>query len=195
METASAAVNINTKTHRRLRKAYCRLLREKGEDKVNVSTITEEADISRATFYLYYQNIDEFKEDTLKYIISLYIKQIRIFLEAGKAEVKEACKRKNLIFTDDDFDLFSCLFSGTRGFGFDQKIFELVFNDFSENISDFFDKRFVKKNKDRFNLFYIGYASVMRPNFIDYHSDKVYRDILRTIELWEFLFPDYKFKS
>ena len=97
MATASAE-NITNKTGRRLRKAYCRLLKEIGEDKISVSNLTEEADISRATFYLYYQNIDEFKEDTQKYIMSLFIKQIRMFLDAGKAGAQQACKRKNLIF-------------------------------------------------------------------------------------------------
>ena len=135
METASASVSSTTKTHRRLRKAYCRLLREKGADKISVTSLTEEADISRATFYLYYQNADEFKEDTLKYIISLYAKQIHLFLSAGKTEAKQVCKRKNLIFTDDDFDLFYCLFSETRGFSFGQQIYDFIFNTFCIRIS------------------------------------------------------------
>ncbi len=195
METASASVNANTKTQRRLRKAYCRLLKEKDADKISVSSLTEEADISRATFYLYYQNIDEFKEDTFKYIISLFIKQIRMFLEAGKTGAQQVSKRKNLIFTDDDFDLFYCLFSDGRVFGFDKYVFEFAFRDFSDHITVYFDKKFVKKNKDRFDLFYIGYAGAMRNNFLDYHSDKVYRDILRTIEIWDFLFPKHKFSD
>lgn len=193
META--AEPMNTKTHRRLRKAYCRLIRDKGQDKVTVSSLVEEADVSRATFYLYFQNIEEFKDDTLNYILNLYIKQLRIFLDAGRAEAKEACKRKNLIFTEDDLNLFACLFENNTGFGFDDNVFKIVFENFVANIPSYFNEKFIKKNKDRFDLFYIGYAGVMRNNFLDYHSDKTYRDVLRTMDIWDYLFPKYKFQS
>lgn len=192
METTEK--NINTKTHRRLRKAYCRLIKEKGMDKVTVSALTEEADISRATFYLYYQNIEEFKDEALEYIISLYIKQLRIFLSAGTEELKQVCKKSSLIFTDSDFELFACHFDGDRGFGFSNKILDLAFKNFADNIPQYFDAKFVKKNKSRFDLFYIGYTGVMRPHFLDYHSDKVYRDVLRTMRIWNYLFPEHKFK-
>ena len=194
METESA-VNINTKTHRRLRKAYCSLIRKNGNDKMNVRELTDEADVSRATFYLYYENIEQFRDETWKYITSLFIKQIRMFLTAGKADARQSCKRRNLIFTDDDFELFYCVFSICTVFALDSEVLDYVFNDFSDNILRFFDKKFVRKNTDRFNLFYIGYASVMQNNFFDYHSDKVYRDILRTIEMWNLLFPNYKFNN
>lgn len=184
--------SVTTKTGRRLRKAYCRLFKEVGEDKISVSNLTEEADISRATFYLYYQNIDEFREDAMKYIVSLFIKQSDMFLDAGRTGAQQATKRKNLIFTDNDFDLFYCFFSKNRGFSLDQGIFDYAFTDFNEHVSDFFDKKTLKKNRDRLNLFCIGYASVMRENFLDYHSDKVYRDVLRSFEMWECLFPDKK---
>lgn len=193
METATA---VNTKTHRRLRKAYCRIIKEKGEDKVNVSSLTEEADVSRATFYLYYQNIEEFEEDTAKYVSLLFIKQLRLFItSANLEELKQVTKRKNLIFTDDDFELFACLFPKSKGFNINSKIFNFLFDNFFENISNYFDEKYVKKNRDKFDLFYIGFCGVMRENFLDYHADKVYRDILRTVEIWEILFPDYKRKD
>ena len=103
METASASLSRNTKTHRRLRKSYCRLIRKNQYDKMSVSSLVEEADISRATFYLYFKNIEEFEDDTFKYMLFLFAEQIVKFLLAGKTKAKETCKRKNLIFTDDDY--------------------------------------------------------------------------------------------
>lgn len=195
METASASLSRNTKTHRRLRKAYCRLIRKNQYDKMSVSSLVEEADISRATFYLYFKNIEEFEDDTFKYMLSLFAEQIVKFLLAGKTKAKETCKRKNLIFTDDDFELFSCICSVTPRFDFNKKVFETAFDELLAYVNNYFDKSFIKKNKDRFNLFYIGYACVMIENFLDYHSSKVYRDILRTAEMWDFLFPEHKFRD
>ena len=105
MEKSATAEIVNTKTHRRLRKAYCKLLRRMDEKKITVSSLTDEADVSRATFYLYFQNIEEFRVYALQYIISLYTEQIGMFLKAGKQGAKEACKKRKLIFTEDDFEL------------------------------------------------------------------------------------------
>ena len=195
METASASLSRNTKTHRRLRKAYCRLIRKNQYDKRSVSSLVEEADISRATFYLYFQSLEEFEADTFKYASALFAEQIVKFLLAGKSKAKETCKRKNLIFTDDDFELFSCICSVTLRFDFNKKVFDTFFDKHLDYICKYFDKSFIKKNKDRFNLFYIGYACVMIENFLDYHSSKVYRDILRSAEMWDFLFPEHKFRD
>ena len=193
MEKSEATEILNTKTHRRLRKAYCRLIRKTGAEKITVSSLTEEADVSRATFYTYFQNIEEFKDYALRYITALFIKQIGIFLLAGKQGAKEACRRRNLIFNDDDFELFCCLFGNEKGFGYGESVLSFAFKSYIDNIGSYFDEKFLKKNHDRLDLFYIGYTAVMRVDFLDYHSDKVYRDIMRTIHIWDNLFPKRKF--
>lgn len=195
METASASLSRNTKTHRRLRKAYCRIIRKNQYDKMSVSSLVEEADISRATFYLYFQSLEEFEADTFKYASALFVEQIVEFLLAGKTKAKETCKRKNLIFTEDDFELFSCSHSVNSRFDFNEKVYKITFDELLNRIDKYFDKSFIKKNKDRFDLFYIGYVCVMTENFLDYHSSKVYRDILRSAEIWDCLFPKYKFRD
>lgn len=192
MEKSEANEFLNTKTHRRLRKAYCRLMRKTGAEKITVSSLTEEADVSRATFYTYFQNIEEFKDYALRYILALFIKQIGIFLLAGRQGAKEACRRRNLIFNDDDFELFRCLFENERGFGYGESVLSFAFKKYVDNIGSYFDEKFLKKNHDRLDLFYIGYTAVMRVDFLDYHSDKVYRDVMRTIHIWENLFPKRK---
>lgn len=192
MEKSEATGILNTKTHRRLRKAYCSLIRKMKAEKITVSALTEEADVSRATFYTYFQNIEEFKDYALRYILALFIKQIGDFLIAGKQGVKEACRRRNLIFHDDDFELFCCLFENEKGFGYDKSILNFALKSYLDNIGSYFDEKFLKKNHDRLDLFYIGYTAVMRVDFLDYHSDKVYRDVMRTIHIWENLFPKYK---
>lgn len=193
MEKESA--NITTKTHRRLRKAYCRLLKETDEEKINVSALTEEADVARATFYLYYQNIEDFKKDTNNYIIDLFILQISAFISKSRSEVREACKRRNLIFTEDDFNLFSSIFKNNRGFFFDGDELGRGFAAMYGKVDEYFSPGFIRKNKARFDLFFIGYASVMREDFLNYHSDKTARDVLRTMDIWDFYFPGYKFKE
>ena len=192
MEKSEATGILNTKTHRRLRKAYCRLIRKTGAKKITVSSLTEEADVSRATFYTYFQNIEEFKDYALRYILALFIKQIGIFLLAGRQGVKEACRRRNLIFHDDDFELFRCLFGNDKGFGYGERVLDFAFKNYVDNLGSYFSEKFIKKNHERLDLFYIGYTAVMRVDFLDYHSDKVYRDVMRTIHIWENLFPKRK---
>lgn len=188
-------VNMTSRTHRRLKKAYCRLLMKTDAEKINVSTLTEEADVSRATFYLYYQNIDEFKKETTEYMIALFVRQICIFIESDRSKVREACSKRNLIFTEDDLSLFRCLFMNNRGFGFDKSEFRYVFDTLSSRVSERFSDKFIKKNKERFELFFIGYSAVMRDDFFDYHSDKTARDVLRSMDIWDILFPEHKVQN
>lgn len=195
MEKQHSVEILNTKTHRRLRKAYCRLLRKTDAEKITVSSLTNEADISRATFYTYFNNIEEFKAYSLEYMVNLYIKQIGLFLKVGKQEAKEACRRRNLIFTDDDFELYLCLFGGERAIIFDESLFRIAFKICINNMPFYFSEKFIKKNRERLDLFFIGYTAVMRNNFLDYHSDKAYRDVMRTFYVWESLFPKYKFEN
>ena len=143
MEKSATAEIVNTKTHRRLRKAYCRLLRRMDEKKITVSSLTDEADVSRATFYLYFQNIEEFRVYALQYIVSLYIEQIGTFLKAGKQGAKEACKKRNLIFTEDDFELFTCLFNREYNFSFDDTMLQFAFKKVEDIIPVYFKEKFI----------------------------------------------------
>lgn len=180
----------NSRINRRLKKAYCRLLKEIGEEKINVSNLAAEADISRATFYFHYHNIEEFSEKIKEYIITAFIRQIFIFLNSDKSEIMEKCKKRNLIFTQDDFELFRNLFIDKKGFTIKEKWHKVIFDICSREIKFELSDKFIKKNKSKLDVFFVGYAAVMREDFFDYHFDRTARDVLRAIEMWEHIFPE-----
>ena len=180
----------NSKIHRRLRKAYVILRHKKEEDEITVSNLVEEADISRATFYLHYKNFDEFILEAERYIMALYIDQLLVFLEAGRENIKEVCRKRNLILSESDRELFKLFFE--KHLGFTEARVDFVFKEAYGRALEKFGENFVKKHKSGFDIFLIGYIASMRINMFDYHSDKVYRDMIRTFDIWDALFPDEK---
>jgi AcrR family transcriptional regulator len=178
----------NSKIHRRLRKAYVILRHKKEEDEITVSNLVEEADISRAAFYLHYKNLDEFTLEAERYIMALYIDQLLIFLESGRENVKEVCKKRNLILSESERELFKLFFE--KHLGFTETRVDFVFKEAYGRTIEKFGANFVKKYKAIFDLFLVGYISSMRVNIFDYHSDKVYRDMIRIFDIWDALFPD-----
>jgi AcrR family transcriptional regulator len=180
----------NLKIHRRLRKSYVILRQKKQDDEITVSNLVEEADISRAAFYLHYKNLDEFRLEAERYIMTLYIDQLLIFLEAGRENVREVCRKRNLILSEADRELFKLFFE--NHLGFTEARVDFVFKEAYARALEKFGENFVKKHKAGFDLFLIGYIASMRVNMFDYHSEKVYRDMIRTFDIWDALFREEK---
>lgn len=180
----------NLKIHRRLRKAYVILRQKKEDDEITVSNLVEEADISRAAFYMHYKNFEEFRIEAERYIMALYIDQLLIFLDADRESIREVCRKRNLILSESDRELFKLFFENHLGFTEDRVDF--VFKEAYARALEKFGENFVKKHRAGFDLFLIGYIASMRNNMFDYHSDKVYRDMIRTFDIRDILFPDEK---
>lgn len=181
---------VNSKTHRRLRKAYVILRRKKEDDEITVSSLVEEADISRAAFYLHYKNFDEFRVDTERYILALYIDQLLVFLDAGRENIREVCRKRNLILNEYERELFKLFFE--KHLGFTEARVDFVFKEAYGRTVEKFGANFIKKYKAIFDLFLVGYIASMRVNIFDYHSDKVYRDMIRIFDIWDELFLNEK---
>ncbi len=182
--------SANLKIHRRLRKAYVILRQKKEDDEITVSDLVEEADISRAAFYLHYKNFAEFRLETERYIMALYIDQLLVFLDAGRENVREVCRKRNLILSESDIEIFKLFFE--NHLGFTEARVDFVFKEAYTRALEKFGENFVKKHKAGFDLFLIGYIASMRVNMFDYHSEKVYRDMIRTFDIWDVLFREEK---
>ena len=75
-----------------IKDTFLELLKEKSYDKINVSQICKNAEITRTTFYLHYSNLDEVFFETLDEA-----------LEISKNSVKLEENKQIDIFTDTSF--------------------------------------------------------------------------------------------
>ena len=51
---------MESKVEKKLYEALAKIV-SKGEEKLSVSTLCEKADVSRASFYIYYKDLDDFE--------------------------------------------------------------------------------------------------------------------------------------
>ena len=69
------------RTQKHMRLALLELLNEKPLDQIQVKELTERAEISRATFYLYYDNVHDMMRDIESEIFSDYVDILREILD------------------------------------------------------------------------------------------------------------------
>lgn len=160
---------------------------------ITVSLLAEQAKISRATFYNYYDSIGEFSKEILDYLVDVVIKQSIRFLSGGRENLKKNCKTDNLIISREDRLLISilepyvCFEMFERGFPAAYK----GFIDSSDELP--FDMDFMLNNKDAISFFMFGFFKVVFKAFTgDPDGKKLYKIVSYSFDLWDDLFPDNK---
>ncbi len=77
------------RTRRRLRDALIELILEQGYDNITIQEITDEADLSRATFYLHYKDKDELLASSLEEMFDELVESVKDIMLRRKIELDE----------------------------------------------------------------------------------------------------------
>ncbi len=117
----------------KLRRAMAKLA-DKNVEKISVSALCEKADISRASFYLYYKDIDDLNAKTREYIINKLDEQLNIILDIKDGILPDNC---HIVFTEEDLALLKA-FTGKH-----------VYWDFAVAANNIINPRFKKKMIER----------------------------------------------
>ncbi len=105
---------MQREVNQKLIKAYS-VLAVKDDGKVSVTALCEKADVSRATFYLYYKDIEEFNSAVLEYIVRLLLREGKLLLSSSSdEEMNRLSQRENLIFSEEELDLLEFYTEGYR---------------------------------------------------------------------------------
>lgn len=182
--------NADARIFRRLRAAYAQLLQESEIDEITVTELTGQADMSRATFYLHFGSMDEFRNECFRYIIETALRQCGLWFEAGRDGIEEAGKKKNLIMSQSDRDLYRFYLS--------QEIYKqyhnlFVFYDMRTAMHIFTDTwsdAFIDENSGKLTVFFTGFIVNTMPNLSDYSSKKLRREMDYIFDIWDNLFPE-----
>jgi AcrR family transcriptional regulator len=78
------------RTRRRLRDALIQLILKKGYDKVTIQDITDTADLSRATFYLHYNDKDELLAGSLEEMFDELMVSVKDIMQRRKLELSDS---------------------------------------------------------------------------------------------------------
>ncbi len=175
------------RTKRLLKEALLSIIEEKDcktvyerFDKISVKDICERAEISRATFYQYYDSYDDFIYKLIEEISEKFSKQLMHWLLEGRTGLPESSKRSNLLIDETEREIF---YLGVDGNIQIQSV-SSVNRKVSENIKilikgTFLEDLYINSNED-FGFFFRGCFFVCLDLMHNYRS-KVGKEKLDTL--------------
>lgn len=164
---------MNESTERKLRVAYGKLVR-KNSEKITVTDLCKKADVSRATFYIYYKDIDEYAEKLRMYIASRLFNQASELLLCSDYDFPRLIKRDKLIFDEYETEILKNMLSGANYLTFATVTDTFLVRD--KEASPFSDSAW-ERHRDEIDLFTRGYLIMLISGLINYDETSFRSDM------------------
>ncbi len=174
---------MQTNVELKLRETLAKLI-AKNVDKVSVSELCEKAGVSRASFYIYYKDLDDFVDKNREYIINKLFEQMLIIMDVAHS----GKDREKLLLSESDIELLK---------GYTNKN---IYWDFALNANDIFSPRFkalmierwgeeyYNKNKASFEFLFNGGIATLYFDLINYDKETYLKNMDYITEIVKDLF-------
>ena len=153
----------------KLQEALAKLL----DKKLSVTLLCEKADISRGTFYLYYNDIDEFLSKTEDNIIEKYFLQIEKIFFCPIEELPYILKKEKLLFDEKDRKLLAYFAKGSKYIDFAVRGIEGVLSSFKDLCKEEYGEKFYNENEKKLTYCLNGVASILFFSLTRYDEKKL----------------------
>lgn len=180
--------NAVLRTERRLRAAYAELLSEKNYKEVSVKELADRAEMSRAAFYLHFGSLEEFSLYCKKHIIAEVSRQLIFWLD-NRENIDDICKKRNLIISQIDRELFSYYFR--QEIYFEDRDFHTVNPYFYDYFREKFTDVFISGNLAKVDFFIRAFSVTSMDLFDFYNSERAKKELKYVFLIWDKLFPEY----
>lgn len=154
---------------RKLTEGFAKII----EKKHTVTLLCEKAEVSRATFYLYYDDLDDFYEKTAQMITEKFFRQIVIFMFCSDAELINNTKRENLILNETEMKLLSFFADGSNYISFAVRGFENSVPVFDDFCREKFGENFFYENGFALHYCLNAVSVLLFLNLTDYNENKL----------------------
>ena len=167
----------------KLIRAYSRLLKKETK-KISVCLLCETANVSRASFYIYYKGMSEFENILDTYILNKFFEQSTYLLRCSEEEFIKAIKKENLFFDKYELIILRHMISGSN---------YLKFAAFADNYylkekeASLFSEEVWKKHKPDLDFFSRGYLMILILGLTGYMENTFEKDIRKCRELFRHL--------
>lgn len=159
---------------RRLLDAYSGFIRKQSE-KITITTLCEKADISRATFYVYFSDIDDFYEKINKYMIDKFFCQATLILSCSESEFSKTVKKENLIFDENELVILSHMIKGVKYIDFALLVDE-YYSDKNNHL--LYTTEMWNKYRREIDIFFRGYLPILITDLYEYDELRFKKDMI-----------------
>lgn len=156
----------------------------KSDEKLSVSSLCKKADVSRASFYIYYKDIDDFEDKCRDYIIEKLFGQIFIFLEnSAKPDI---C---HMIFSDSDIKMLKYFTGKNSYWDFAESGNEIIWGNFEKIMTERWGKEYFEANKLTFEFALNGSVAALYFDLLNYDKEIFARNMTYITNIMKDLFP------
>ena len=159
----------------------------KGEDKISVSSLCEKADVSRASFYIYYKDLDDFEAKCRTYVSERLFEQVLTITE--NFITPNEC---NILLDENDVALLK-FFTGKHVYwNFAEDANEIVAPRFKELMTERWGEEYYEENKQLFEFVLNGSVGTLYLDIVDFNKAKFVRNMNYITGIVRELFPEDK---
>ncbi len=176
------------KTKRLLKEALLEILLEYGRDDTKgITELCRRADISRQTFYSYYEDKIDFAIKVFKDIAEKFARQMIEWFIGGRENLEETSKKKNLLIDETERNLFYIVVEGNSNL---KEIMGLNYDVFNECKRLLSEKNFLNNNYDvnKLDYFFRGYYFVCIEILNDYSARRAKEKLEVVFDIYDSLF-------
>ena len=167
----------------KLIKAYSKLLK-KGTKKISVCLLCETAEVSRASFYIYYKSMREFENSLGTYMLNKFFEQSTYLLRCSEEELEKAINKENLFFDKYEMVILKYMISGSNYLDF------ASFADsyyLKEKEKSLFSQEIWEKHRRELDFFSRGYLTILILGMTGYMENTFEKDIRKCRALFRHL--------
>ncbi len=138
----------------------------KANEKITVSTLCEKADVSRASFYLYYKDIDDFLGKCVEHITEKLYDQVQLIIESASTGDCE------MLFNQDDVDLLKAFTEKHSYWGFAEIANSMTSPRFQEEMKARWGEEKYKKYEEIGEFILCGSIGTIYMELLDFDKHK-----------------------
>ena len=158
--------------NKKLYTTFAELLK-KNDDGISVTRLCEKADVARASFYLYYKDMEDFNNRILIQILQKLFEQSRLILQAPDRELEKVLSANNILFQQDDLTLLYHFTHGTAYLNFLSKATDLLIPQYDRLIADRFGENYLTDDHEVCSFFMSGFIPILYFDLLYYDKKKI----------------------
>lgn len=155
-------------------------LADNGTKKISVAALCEKAGISRASFYIYYSDLDDLINKTREYIINKLYEQLKIIVDIKSEEFSE---ETHMIFDDVDIALLKGFTGKNVYWEFAIEANNIIFPRYEKKMKERWGEEYYNNNKEKFEFLINGGIATFYFDLLNYDKAECVKNMKRTADI------------
>ncbi|MBQ7117122.1 MAG: TetR/AcrR family transcriptional regulator [Clostridia bacterium] len=156
------------------------MLAENEKEKISVSALCEKAGVSRASFYIYYADLEDLVNKTRNYIVNRLDEQLGVLLDVKDGK---SFSESSLILTRTDIALLKGFTGKHIYWEFAVEANRILWPRYEKKMIERWGEKFFNENKEKFEFFLNGGVATLYFDLLNYDKTTYMKNMRRITEM------------